>query len=141
MTQQVAQLRTELNGAGQSMSRMERMRNWGNASAIAGGIVAAGAIVAPSVSNQMSYEQRLAYDGNTAFSDRIRQVVAPECSRWISLFEILFLLVEGQRNQQLKRWILYLRRVLWITIQQKNCCPYSRNIHQPLSQTQRNWLR
>lgn len=71
MTQQVAQLRTELNGAGQSMSRMERMRNWGsNASAIAGGIVAAGAIVAPSVSNQMSYEQRLAYMANTAFSEQ-----------------------------------------------------------------------
>lgn len=71
MTQQVAQLRTELNGAGQSMSRMERMRNWGsNASAIAGGIVAAGAIVAPSVRNNMTYEQRLAYMANTAFAER-----------------------------------------------------------------------
>ncbi|GJL37213.1 hypothetical protein TUM17576_40330 [Enterobacter hormaechei] len=70
MTQQVAQLRTELTGAGQSMSRMERVRNWGsNASAIAGGVVAAGAIVAPSVSNQMNYEQRLAGMANTAFAD------------------------------------------------------------------------
>ena len=71
MTQQVSQLRTELNGAGQSMSRMERVRNWGsNASAIAGGVVAAGAIVAPSVSNQMNYEQRLAMMANTAFAER-----------------------------------------------------------------------
>ncbi|XWJ89572.1 phage tail tape measure protein [Phytobacter ursingii] len=71
MTQQVAQLRTELNGAGQSMSRMERMRNWGgNVSAIAGGIVTAGAIVAPSLRNNMTYEQRLAYMANTAFAER-----------------------------------------------------------------------
>ncbi|OVZ94856.1 phage tail tape measure protein [Yersinia frederiksenii] len=70
MTQQVSQLRTELNGAGQSMSRMERARNWGsNASAIAGGVVAAGAIVAPSVSNQMNYEYRLADMTNTAFPE------------------------------------------------------------------------
>lgn len=71
MTQQVAQLRTELTGAGQSMSRMERARSWGsNASAIAGGVVAAGAVVAPSVSNQMNYEQRLAMMANTAFAER-----------------------------------------------------------------------
>lgn len=71
MTQQVSQLRTELNGAGQSMSRMERARNWGsNASAIAGGIFAAGAIVAPSVRNQMSYDERLADMANTAFDGR-----------------------------------------------------------------------
>ena len=71
MTQQVSQLRTELNGAGQSMSRMERVRNWGsNASAIAGGVVAAGAIVAPSIRNQMSYDERLADMANTAFDGR-----------------------------------------------------------------------
>lgn len=70
MTNQVAQLRTELNGAGQSMSRMERARMWGgNVTAFAGGIAAAGAIVAPSVSNQMNYEQRLASMANTAFAD------------------------------------------------------------------------
>ncbi|EOF4706324.1 phage tail tape measure protein [Klebsiella oxytoca] len=69
MTNQVAQLRTELNGAGQSMSRMERARMWGgNVTAFAGGVAAAGAIVAPSVSNQMYYEQRLARMANTAFS-------------------------------------------------------------------------
>ncbi|HCE9040588.1 TPA: phage tail tape measure protein [Klebsiella michiganensis] len=71
MTNQVAQLRTELNGAGQSMSRMERARMWGgNVTAFAGGIAAAGAIVAPSVSNQMDYNERLASMANKAFSDR-----------------------------------------------------------------------
>lgn len=70
MTNQVAQLRTELNGAGQSMSRMERARMWGgNVTAFAGGIAAAGAIVAPSVRNQMTYQQRLAMMANTAFAD------------------------------------------------------------------------
>lgn len=70
MTNQVAQLRTELNGAGQSMSRMERARMWGgNVTAFAGGIAAAGAIVAPSVRNQMTYQQRLANMANTAFAD------------------------------------------------------------------------
>ncbi|TKI08666.1 phage tail tape measure protein [Martelella alba] len=71
MTNQVSRLRTELNGAGQSMSRMERMRMWGgNVTAVAGGLAAAGAVVAPTIRNQMSYEQRLAYMANTAFSDQ-----------------------------------------------------------------------
>lgn len=70
MTSQVAQLRTELNGAGQSMSRMERMRNWGgNATAIAGGVTAAAAVLREPVRNQMGYEQRLAMMANTAFAD------------------------------------------------------------------------
>ncbi|EOM8405922.1 phage tail tape measure protein [Klebsiella variicola] len=71
MTSQVSQLRTELNGAGQSMSKMERMRNWGGtATAIAGGVTAAAAVLREPVRNQMSYEQRLAMMANTAFSDR-----------------------------------------------------------------------
>lgn len=71
MTSQVAQLRTELNSAGQSMSRMERLRNWGgNATAIAGGVTAAAAVLREPVRNQMSYEQRLAMMANTAFSER-----------------------------------------------------------------------
>lgn len=70
MTRKVANLRNELTGAGQAMSRMDRARNWGsNATAIAGGVVAAGAVVAPSVKNQMSYEQRLAMMANTAFAE------------------------------------------------------------------------
>ncbi|MDM4471373.1 phage tail tape measure protein [Klebsiella michiganensis] len=71
MTSQVSQLRTELNGAGQSMSKMERMRNWGgNATAIAGGVTAAAAVLREPVRNQMSYEQRLAMMANTAFADK-----------------------------------------------------------------------
>lgn len=70
MTSQVAQLRTELNGAGQSMSRMERLRNWGgNATAIAGGVTAAAAVLREPVRNQMTYQQRLASMSNTAFGD------------------------------------------------------------------------
>lgn len=70
MTRKVTRLREELNGAGQSLSRMEKMKTWGsNAMAIAGGIGAAGMVVAPTVRNQMSYEQRLAMMANTAFSD------------------------------------------------------------------------
>ncbi|HGU9904425.1 TPA: phage tail tape measure protein [Citrobacter freundii] len=71
MTSQVAQLRGELNGAGQSMGRLERARMWGaNATAVAGGLAAAGAVVAPSVRNQMSYDERLANMTNTAFDSR-----------------------------------------------------------------------
>ena len=71
MTQQVSQLRTELTGAGQSMSRMERARTWGsNIAAVSGGLAAAGAVVAPAVNNQMTYEQRLAGMANTAFAEQ-----------------------------------------------------------------------
>ncbi|MGC8341854.1 phage tail tape measure protein [Pantoea ananatis] len=71
MTRKVAGLRNELNGANQSLSRFERVRNWGgNATAIAGGVMAAGAVVMPSVRNQMDYEQRLAMMANTAFAER-----------------------------------------------------------------------
>ncbi|STV62002.1 Phage-related minor tail protein [Klebsiella pneumoniae] len=42
----------------------------GNVTAFAGGIAAAGAIVAPSVRNQMTYEQRLASMANTAFAEQ-----------------------------------------------------------------------
>lgn len=70
MTRKVANLRNELTGAGQAMSRFERVRNWGsNATAIAGGVVAAGAVVAPSIKNQVGYEYRLADMANTAFGD------------------------------------------------------------------------
>jgi hypothetical protein len=47
------------------------LRNWGgNATAIAGGVTAAAAVLREPVRNQMSYEQRLAMMANTAFSDR-----------------------------------------------------------------------
>lgn len=71
MTRKVSRLREELNGAGQSLSRMERVKTWGsNAMAIAGGVTAAGMVVAPAVRNQMNYEEKLAYMANTVFSDR-----------------------------------------------------------------------
>lgn len=71
MTSRVSKLRGELNSAGQSMSRMERAKGWGsNAMAIAGGVTAAGAVLAQPVSNQMSYERRLADMSNTAFADQ-----------------------------------------------------------------------
>ncbi|HED5569705.1 TPA: phage tail tape measure protein [Yersinia enterocolitica] len=71
MTSQVSQLRGELNGAGQSMGRLERGRMWGgNATAVVGGLTAAGAVVAPSVRNQMNYDERLANMNNTAFDSR-----------------------------------------------------------------------
>ena len=70
MTRKVVNLRNELSGAGQALSRLDRARNWGsNATAIAGGVAAAGAVVAPSISNQVSYEQRLATMAYTAFSE------------------------------------------------------------------------
>ncbi len=71
MTSRVSKLRGELNSAGQSMSRMERAKGWGsNAMAIAGGVTAAGAVLAQPVSNQMSYERNLADKANTAFADQ-----------------------------------------------------------------------
>lgn len=71
MTSRVSRLRGELNSAGQSMSRLERARGWGsNAMAIAGGITAAGAVLAQPVNNQMTYERKLADMSNTAFADQ-----------------------------------------------------------------------
>ncbi|MBN0502460.1 hypothetical protein JTM44_34775, partial [Pseudomonas aeruginosa] len=49
---------------------MERLPNWGgNATAIAGGVTAAAAVLREPVRNQMSYEQRLAMMANTTFAD------------------------------------------------------------------------
>lgn len=71
MTSRVSKLRGELNSTGQSMSRLERAKGWGsNAMAIAGGVTAAGAVLAQPVSNQMTYERRLADMSNTAFADQ-----------------------------------------------------------------------
>lgn len=71
MTSRVSKLRGELNSTGQSMSRLERARGWGsNAMAIAGGVTAAGAVLAQPVNNQMTYERKLADMSNTAFADQ-----------------------------------------------------------------------
>ncbi|HBX3489241.1 TPA: phage tail tape measure protein [Klebsiella pneumoniae] len=70
MTNQVSQLRTELNGAGQSMSRMERARMWGgNVTAIAGGVTAAAMIIKDPVQRQMAYEARNAEIANTGYNE------------------------------------------------------------------------
>lgn len=70
MTERVSKLRGELNGAGQTMSRLERAKGFGsNAMAIAGGIGAAGAVLSQPVNNQMSYERKLADMSNTVFAD------------------------------------------------------------------------
>ncbi|HGP1071660.1 TPA: phage tail tape measure protein [Klebsiella pneumoniae] len=70
MTNQVAQLRTELNGAGQSMSRLERARMWGgNVTAIAGGVTAAAMIIKDPVQRQMAYEARNAEIANTGYNE------------------------------------------------------------------------
>ena len=80
MTNQVAQLRTELNGAGQSMSRMERARMWGgNLTAIAGGVTAAAMIIKDPVQRQMAYEDKNADIANTGYNqlppeDRLKKV-------------------------------------------------------------------
>jgi hypothetical protein len=69
MTNRVSQLRTELNGAGQSMSRMERARMWGgNVTAIAGGVTAAAMIIKDPVQRQMAYEARNADIANTGYN-------------------------------------------------------------------------
>lgn len=70
MTERVSKLRGELNSTGQTMSRLDRAKGIGsNAMAIAGGITAAGAVVAQPVNNQMSYERKLADMSNTAFAE------------------------------------------------------------------------
>lgn len=71
MTSRVSKLRGELNSAGQSMSRLERAKGWGsNAMAIAGGVTAAGAVLAQPINNQMTYQRKLADMSNTAFADQ-----------------------------------------------------------------------
>lgn len=80
MTNQVSQLRTELNGAGQSMSRMERARMWGgNVTAIAGGVTAAAMIIKDPVQRQMAYEDKNADIANTGYNqlppeDRLKKI-------------------------------------------------------------------
>lgn len=67
MKSQVRELNIEMRG----FSRLERAKGWGsNTMAIAGGVTAAGAVIAQPVKNQMSYERRLADMANTAFEDQ-----------------------------------------------------------------------
>ena len=71
MKARVSQLRTEMTGVGDGMTRMQRLGAAGSTlSAVAGGVVAAGATLVRPVSNQMSYQQRLAMMANTAYADQ-----------------------------------------------------------------------
>ncbi|HED2320220.1 TPA: phage tail tape measure protein [Citrobacter freundii] len=71
MTERVSKLRTELVGTSETMTRMQRMRVVGTtATAVVGGVVAAGAMLAQPVTNQMDYRSRLAMMANTAYAER-----------------------------------------------------------------------
>lgn len=70
MTERVSQLRTELTGVSTTMTRMQKMKMVGSTvAAVAGGVAAASAVLAQPVSNQMSYQQRLAMMANTSYSE------------------------------------------------------------------------
>lgn len=71
MTDRVSKLRTELSGVSETMTRMQRVKMVGStAAAVAGGVVAAGAVLAQPVTNQMDYRSRLAMMANTAYADK-----------------------------------------------------------------------
>lgn len=70
MTSRVTQLRNELNGASQSMSRFERAKNMGsNLMAAAGGVTAAAMVISDPVKRQMAFEMRNAQMANTAYNE------------------------------------------------------------------------
>ncbi|EFZ0655787.1 phage tail tape measure protein [Shigella sonnei] len=74
MTSRVTQLRNELNGASQSMSRFERAKNMGsNLMAAAGGITAAAMVISDPVKRQMAFDMRNAEMANTGYNE-----LAPE---------------------------------------------------------------
>lgn len=74
MTDRVSRLRNELNGASQSMSRMERAKNLGsNALALAGGVTAATMIISEPVQRQMAFDMKNAQMVNTGYNE-----LAPE---------------------------------------------------------------
>ncbi|AXH61270.1 phage tail tape measure protein [Providencia huaxiensis] len=67
MRQRVGELKTEMQG----MNKLARLSDIGGSlTQIGGAMIAGGMAYAEPVKKQMSYEQRLAYMSNTAFSDR-----------------------------------------------------------------------
>ncbi|MCX9038976.1 phage tail tape measure protein [Citrobacter portucalensis] len=69
MRTKVGSLRSELTTTSGAMSRMTKARMLGgNVTAMAGGVLAAGAVVAQPVREQMNYSQRLANITNTAYN-------------------------------------------------------------------------
>lgn len=70
MTDRVKNLRTELVGVNDSMTRMQRMKAAGSTvAAVAGGLTAAGMIIKDPVQRQMAYERRNAEIANTAYNN------------------------------------------------------------------------
>lgn len=71
MSERVRTLRTELNGVSNTMTRFQGMKPIASfAGAVAGGVLAAGAVASQPVTKQMDYQQRLAMMANTAFADK-----------------------------------------------------------------------
>ncbi|POE10343.1 hypothetical protein BV924_17760 [Pectobacterium odoriferum] len=69
MRQKVTQLRGELTRTSEVTSRVSKARVLGgNVAAVAGGLTAAGAVIAQPVREQMNYSQRLANITNTAYN-------------------------------------------------------------------------
>ncbi|MEI7412318.1 phage tail tape measure protein, partial [Pectobacterium aroidearum] len=69
MRQKVTQLRGELTRTSEVTSRVSKARVLGgNVAAVAGGLTAAGAVIAQPVREQMNYSQRLANIANTAYN-------------------------------------------------------------------------
>ncbi|WP_409161704.1 phage tail tape measure protein [Pectobacterium sp. B2J-2] len=69
MRQKVTQLRGELTRTSETTSRISKARVLGgNVAAVAGGLTAAGAVIAQPVREQMNYSQRLASITNTAYN-------------------------------------------------------------------------
>lgn len=70
MSDRIGRLRGELTSASQSLLRFERAKGMGSSmTSIAGGVTAAGAVLAQPVGRQMSYDKTLAYMANTGFND------------------------------------------------------------------------
>lgn len=71
MSERVRELRTELGGVSNTMTRLQNLKPMASkVAAVVGGVVAAGAVLAQPVTNQMDYRSRLAMMANTAYSDK-----------------------------------------------------------------------
>lgn len=71
MSERVRELRTELSGVSNTMTRLRGLKPIvSTVGAVAGGVAAAGAVLSQPVSNQMTYQQRLAMMANTAYAEQ-----------------------------------------------------------------------
>lgn len=70
MTERVSQLRTELVGVNNSMTRMQRFKGGlSTVGAVTGGLTAAGMVIKDPVQRQMAFESRNAEIANTAYNE------------------------------------------------------------------------